>query len=441
MTAHYAVDATYGASDSAAVSVTVGKENSATKMTMEAYNPLSRTFYSANTIPFGTIFFLRSDVTDAAGKSCLPNTQGTQSSCPSGSVNLTENGQPLDAGSYPLNSEGNVEDQTLTPEFATVGNYALQAQYSGDNSYNASTGTLNATVTQAPTTMSFGLDGDCCPGTITMYSGQSFQLYASAFAFSVQQAPSGTISILQNGIAASGTNQIFVLNGSYSGNYYNASFNYTYLGDTLTTSIDTPGIYNFTASYPGDAYYMGSQSPVPVTITVVDTTFNIASPIPNVTISAPGMPGTATVTLVGTDNFFGPVNVTCALPATMTEATCPMTSATLTGPMVTAPLTITTTAPHPYGAAKTAGMGIGSGMYGVGMLAGVLLIALPGARRRRVALVFGVVLCVISIGSCGGGGGGGSQTDPGTPAGTYMVTVTATSSNITRTGTFSVTVE
>ncbi|MGA7853651.1 MAG: hypothetical protein WCA15_10015, partial [Candidatus Acidiferrales bacterium] len=76
-----------------------------------------------------------------------------------------------------------------------------------------------------------------------------------------------------------------------------------------------------------------------------------------------------------------------------------------------------------------------------GMLAGVLLIALPGARRRRVALVFGVVLCVISIGSCGGGGGGGSQTDPGTPAGTYMVTVTATSSNITRTGTFSVTVE
>ena len=210
VTAHYAGDATYGASDSAAVSVTVGKENSATKMTMEAFNPLSRTFYSANTIPFGTIFFLRSDVTDAAGKSCLPNTQGTQSSCPSGSVNLTENGQPLDAGSYPLNSEGNVEDQTLTPEFATVGNYALQAQYSGDNSYNASTGTLNATVTQAPTTMSFGLDGDCCPGTITMYSGQSFQLYASAFAFSVQQAPSGTISILQNGIAASGTNQIFV---------------------------------------------------------------------------------------------------------------------------------------------------------------------------------------------------------------------------------------
>ncbi|MGA9971656.1 MAG: Ig-like domain repeat protein [Candidatus Acidiferrales bacterium] len=443
VTAHYAGDATYGASDSAAVSVTVGKENSATKMTMEAFNPLTRTFYPTTTIPFGTIFFLRSDVSDAAGTSCVPSAQVTKASCPSGSVNLMKNGQTLDSGTYPLNSEGYVEDQTLTPEFGTVGNYALQAQYSGDNSYNASTGTLNATVTQAPTTMNFGLDGDCCPGTITMYSGESFQLSASAFAFSVQQAPSGAITILQNGVAASGTNQPFSLNGTYSGNYSTATFNYAYVADTLTTSIDTPGIYNFTASYPGDGYYTGSQSPVPVMITVLDTTFNISSPIPNVTISAPGMTGMATVTLVGTDNFFEPVNVSCALPAAMTEANCPMTTATLTGPMVTAPLTITTTAPHPYGAAKTAGMGIGSGLYGAGMLAGVLLIAIPGARRRRLALVFGTILCVISIGSCGGGGngGGGGRTDPGTPAGTYMVTVTATSSNITRTGTFSVTVQ
>ena len=385
-------------------------------------------------------------MSDAAGTSCVPSAQVTKAWCPSGSVNLTKNGQTLDAGGYPLNSEGNVEDQTLTPEFTTVGNYALQAQYSGDNSYNSSTGTLNATVTQAPTTMDFGLDGDCCPVTITMYAGESFQLSASAFAFSVLQAPSGAITILQNGVAPSGTNQPFSLNGTYSGNYSNATFNFAYVRDTLTTSIDTPGIYNFTASYPGDAYYTGSQSPAPVTITVVDTTFNIASPIPNVTISAPGMPGMATVTLVGTDNFFEPVNVSCALPAAMTEANCPMTTATLNGPMVTAPLTITTTAPHRIGEAKTAstGMGIGSGLYGVGVLAGVLLIALPGMRRRRVAFVFSAILCVISIGSCGGGGnggGGGSHTDPGTPAGTYTVTVTATSSNITRTGTFSVTVQ
>jgi hypothetical protein len=442
VTAHYAGDATYGASDSAAVSVTVGKENSSTKMAMEAYEPISRTFYSANTIPFGTIFFLRSDVTDAAGTSCLPNTQGTQSSCPTGTVTFMKNGQTLDAGSYPLNSEGNVEDQTLTPEFAMVGNYALQAQYSGDNSYNASTATLNATVTQAPTIFgTFEVNGACC-GTITMYSGESFQIIGSAFAYSVLQAPSGTIQFFQNGGPATGTVQLTALNGSYSGNYSSASFNYSYLAGTLTETINTPGTYAFTASYAGDANYMAVQSPAPLSILVVDTTFNIASPIPNVTISAPGMSGMATVTLVGTDNYFGPVNVSCALPAAMTETTCAMTTANLTGPMVTAPLTITTSAPHPIGEAKSAGTGSGIGLYGAGVLAGVLLIAIPGARRRRVALVCGIILCAISIGSCGGGnGGGGQQTDPGTPPGTYMATVTATSSNITRTGTFSVTVE
>ena len=57
VTAHYAGDATYGASDSAAVSVTVGKENSTTKMTMEAYNPNSRTFYPTGTIPSGRSSF------------------------------------------------------------------------------------------------------------------------------------------------------------------------------------------------------------------------------------------------------------------------------------------------------------------------------------------------------------------------------------------------
>lgn len=68
-----------------------------------------------------------------------------------------------------------------------------------------------------------------------MYSGESFQVYASAFAFSVLQAPSGVISFLQNGTAPTGTTQTFTLNGSYSGNYSTASFNFTYLGDTLTT--------------------------------------------------------------------------------------------------------------------------------------------------------------------------------------------------------------
>ncbi|MGA6955763.1 MAG: Ig-like domain repeat protein, partial [Candidatus Acidiferrales bacterium] len=451
VTAHYAGDATYGASDSAGVSVTVEKENSKTNTTMEAFDPNTYSFYATNTIPYGTIFFLRSDVTDAAGKSCIPNPQETQAGCPSGTVTLTNNGQALDGGSFPLNSQGYTEDQTLTPEFTTIGNYAIQAQYGGDNSYNASTGSSNLAVTQAPTILDyFGVSGACCEGTITMYSGQSFQVYASAFAYSVLQAPSGSVVILQNGSAPSGTNQAFSLNGSYNGNYSTALFNFAYVSDTLTTSIDTPGTYNFTATYPGDAYYSGSQNTWPLQITVVDTTFNISTPIANITIPAPGQTGTATVNLVGTDNFFGGITVACALPAAMTEATCPTVVTTIDGPSATAMLTITTTAPHPIGASRPAATGASAsasgGLLGLGVLAGVYLLGLPGARRRRLAMALWIFAGAAVLGSCGGGGnngggGGGGETDPGTPAGTYTVTVTATSSGITRTGTFSVTVQ
>jgi hypothetical protein len=53
-------------------------------------------------------------------------------------------------------------------------------------------------------------------------------------------------------------------------------------------------------------------------------------------------------------------------------------------------------------------------------------------------LLLGSVALIVS---CGGSSGPSTQTDPGTPAGTYTVSVTATSSGITRTGSFNVIVQ
>ncbi len=440
VTAHYAGDSTFGASDSAPVQVTVAKENSQTKETLVAYSLTTGTFYQTDTIPYGTIFFLRSDISNAAGAACAPNPQETQAACPTGTVSFTDNGKTLDAGTYALNSQGYTEDQTLTSEFTSLGTYSLGAQYSGDNSFNASAATLNATVTQAPTSISLYLVG--LGNNPSLYSGESFQVGATAYTQSVLAAPTGTVTILENGAAPSGTLQLVPRDGSFSGNYSTGSFYIAYLASNLTTVIDAPGTYTFTGSYAGDTNYAGSQGGYSVTLTVLDTTFNISSPISNVTIPAPGQSGTASVTLVGTDNFLGSVNISCALPAAMAEATCPPVTATLESTSVTAQLAITTTASHHVAANRQPTMGI----YSFGVLAGVFLFSIPfansGTGGKRLGPALLLLGSVVFIASCGGGSSsGGGYTDSGTPAGTYTVNVTATSSGITRTSSFNVVVQ
>ena len=70
---------------------------------------------------------------------------------------------------------------------------------------------------------------------------------------------------------------------------------------------------------------------------------------------------------------------------------------------------------------------------------GIFLIAVP--KRGRANLLLGIVLLglLTMLPSCGGGGGGAPaahQQDPGTPAGSYVVTVTATAGSLKQQGSF-----
>lgn len=447
VTAHYPGDGVFAASDSAPVQVTVAKENSQTVPTLEVYSltsqNVSQGFTATNTVPYGSVFFLRSDVTNAAGASCAPNPTQTGVGCPTGTVKFTLNGSPLDMGSYSLNTQGYAEDQSLALEFTSVGAYSIQAQYGGDASYNPSSAAFSATVAPGPTFLDYFEITDLTPQynssglpTYIAWSGQLFHVLASARDQSVLAAPTGTISILENGSPAPGTPALNPFNGSYSGGF--SSLGFGYLQETLPITIDTPGSYTFTASYPGDAHYAGSQAAYPLAVTVQDTTFNITPPVPNVTIAAPGQSGTTTVTLAGVDNFAGQVAVTCTLPAAMTEATCPSATAVL-GNVSTAavPLTITTTGPHKLAQNHVPGMGA----YGFGVLACTLLFVFPGRRQRNLFAGLVLLACLASLGGCGGSSTPTTQTDAGTPAGTYTVNITAASMNITRTATFTVTVQ
>jgi hypothetical protein len=82
-------------------------------------------------------------------------------------------------------------------------------------------------------------------------------------------------------------------------------------------------------------------------------------------------------------------------------------------------------------------------------LACILLLCIPARRRSwramlgMIALLFilasGVVAC--GGGGSGGGGGGGGGGNPGTTAGSYVITVTGTSGSVTETGTVNLTVQ
>jgi alpha-galactosidase len=73
--------------------------------------------------------------------------------------------------------------------------------------------------------------------------------------------------------------------------------------------------------------------------------FNISYPTQDLYIASPGQSGAASIALVPTGGFTGNVVITCALPATMTGATCSSPGASLGGVNSTvASLTITTTA-------------------------------------------------------------------------------------------------
>jgi len=442
VTAHYPGDGTFAASDSAPVQVTVGKENSQTVESTMIYPSATGGFYSSNTVPYGSIFFLRSDVTNAAGAECSPNPVETSVQCPTGNVSFTDGGKPLDAGTYALNSEGYTEDQALASEFSALGSYTLQAKYSGDTSYNPSSNSLTANVVQAQTFPEIGIP-DLSPYIVNgvegslAWSGQAFHVIAPVYTQSILQAPTGTISILENGTAASGTIAYTASNGIFIPS--SGAYQIAYLSGSLPLTIDTPGTYTFSASYNGDANYLASQAPYSVPVTVVDTTFQINTPIPNVTIAAPGQPGVAQVALTGVDNFAGQVTLVCTLPSTMTEATCPTVTTNLTT-SATAQVTITTTAPHASPATRAST----KYLYGIGALACVFLFALPGKRRRNFPIAMLCLVFLAGFAGCGGGGsnsGGGTITDPGTAAGTYTVAVTATSSGITRTANFTVTVQ
>ena len=293
VTAHYPGDGARAASNSNGVPVSISPESSQTFANLVTFDLNGNLqSFTANTAAYGSPYVFRMDVADAAAT--LSPTQGISSkcsnktaSCPTGTLTVTANGAPLDAGSFPLNSAGIAEDVRIQ---LSPGSYNIAASYPGDPSYTASKGNTSVSITQAPVTVTAS-SSQSAPYTY----GSFYQLFATVGTTSNGVAPTGTVTFFDNGDPIS-PNYI-----SYQGSAFNASQSPPYASFTanIAHAFASLGSHSLTAQYSGDANYAGGVSS-PFTFNIVQATpsFVNIGPYPNP--ATPLLPVTMSVNVRGT---------------------------------------------------------------------------------------------------------------------------------------------
>lgn len=414
--AHYSGDGVFGASDSNLFGpVTVTPESSQTFLGLVTFDPNTGAVSNTNatSTPYGSPYIFRMDVTGSAGSRTVHCTQSSTIPfiCPTGTVTVKmANGAPLDAGTFKLNSEGFAEDQPIQ---LNAGSYSLQGVYSGDNSYNASTGADTITITPAATSMntvSTNLSSVPLNSPVVLNIVVNTQSNGAA--------PSGTVTFSDNGKALTGS-------VSYSGSPATGSAAAS-LQASVTTSFTLPGQHSLTASYSGDNDYAASTSSAG-TLTVTGPDFSLTSVPGSATVVA-GQSVTTTISTSWLDGFTQPVALSCTVPSAMSLASCSVSPTSVSpasgSTSATATLTITTTASRVAVLHPADPWVLGTGA----VFAGVLLMGIPDKRRRGkflAALILGAVaLGCVNCGSGSSGSNNKQTTIPGTPSGSYTVVVT-----------------
>jgi Bacterial Ig-like domain (group 3)/FG-GAP-like repeat len=226
---------------------------------------------------------------------------------------------------------------------------------------------------------------------------------------------------------------------------------------SFTTSTLAVGSHAIQVSYPGN--YVGqSQTSAPTTLTITgasDFSLSLSSPTATVTH---GSAASTTISLTPLNGFSAATSLTCT--GAPTNSTCSISSPSVTpaGAPATATLTLQTSV---QSASLTPGRSLLNPGASTPIVAGTLplgLLALLSAYRRRVGsatamplhlicgaslfLAVSLLACLVSVVACGGANGGSASPQTLYPtAGTYPLTVTATSGATNHTATFTVTIQ
>jgi len=427
LNARYAGDTTFASSTSTpGVPVQVGKENSRLQYGIVTLGSGGST--NATSVVYGSPYILRMDILNSTANPCTPLAASpVLTGCAldaTGTVTITDNGSPLDTGTFTINSAGSAEDKTIQ---LTGGTHNLSATYSGDISYNAVTTPVTDVVTVSKAVTATALAASAASVT----TGTSVTLTATMTSASNSAfGTTGTVTFFSGGTQIGSPVAVTPIAASAS----------VGAGGTaaLMTSFTTTGTKSITATYNGDTNYALSSATA-ITINVAGNgSFTIGG---SAVTAMAGASGPSTITVTPTSGFTGPVNVTCpagGLPAGVTCSPNPLAinvsgTAAVTGQLTVAvapPSTTLTASSAPaermlYAAGTIPASG-GKGLWTLSAGAGlgaIFLLFLPGRKRYRAALGLGLV-CVLSftLGCSGYGGGSGGG---GPVATTTKITLTS----------------
>ena len=434
VTAHYAGDGTFLASDSSPVSVVVNPEVSQTFASI-----VTPTSNSATSVVYGSPYVLEIDVTNSTGTLCQPNAIGGPD-CPTGMVTVKDGATPLDAGTFTLNSLGFFEDQPIQ---LSVGTHNIVAVYAGDNSFTGSTSTTDTvTVTKASTTTTVSANPNSVAAGGTVALTATVDSPSNAIA-SLAQEPTGTVQFLKGGTPFGAPVAVV---GSTTSLTAQATA-------TMAAAALPNGQNQITAQYLGDSNYAASAVSTAVTVSVGVPGINLSASTGTINISAPGQSGTQLITVSAANGFTGSVTLSCAVTSSPSGAVYPPTCSFGTpGQNFTAPSTITLSATNTSGNAtltvistaahagvfRPASRPAGPNWFltsEIGaFIACFFLLGISAQKRHSFVLLAMLLFAVMAVGTgCsnpyGGGGGGGGI--PGTTKGAYTVTVTATPAGAT----------
>jgi len=239
--------------------------------------------------------------------------------------------------------------------------------------------------------------------TLTSSASQIYQNNSVTLTATVASSPTGNVTF-NNGTTSLGT---MPLNTSGVA--------------TLTTSALPVAANSITATYNGNGALAGSTSAA-TTVTVLQA-FTL-TPSATSYMVTPGSTAMATITVTQNGGFNSALTFSCT--DTAPESTCTAPAATNATSVTIA---VTTTAPT---AAKNVKPNGGGRLFYAALLPGMLGILFLGGSRKRAArgvrmlgLIMMLGFSTLWLGSCGGGGSS-SMSNPGTTAGSYTITVNAT---------------